>query len=193
VRRRLRLALVAAGVLLFASMTPSVIATAQAPPGVGYSGSESTGLSIASLLGILVPVAGAWASTVIYLARSKDDALKGQADAHRTERSEREQSHRIERDGLHKMLERERERVERLAAELAAVSTNATQAVGEISKTAMDVVDGFRRDVANAYVTPESPSPAPQRDSRTSVPGPAPALPAAVGPVTRRGQRRNDG
>lgn len=171
--RRAKVALVACGALLLAFITPAVIALAQAPAPVYASVGDSTGISLTSLLGILVPIAGAWASTVVYLARSKDEALRGQADAQRTERAEWQKKDR-ERDAF----------VERLVNARSEDAREARAAIIQIVGDALGSVDRIRADVERALTTPETPSPVPDRPSRTSMPSIETA-----GPPTQRGGR----
>jgi len=172
---------------LFAFLTPAVLAVA-GPVAPLFAQAGDTGISIPGLLGILIPVATAWASTVIYLARSKDDALKGQAEAHRAHIDKKDEDHRLERAGLHQMLSEERDRNERTEDARARDAAAARESISKMALRTMQVLDGGRFE--GDPPTPDSPTPLPRESRPLIVPGPSPT---DGGPLTRRGARRSNG
>jgi hypothetical protein len=174
VRRRLALVALSVGALAF--LTPAVIALAS-PPVVAQA-SASLGLTVPELIvgltAILGAVAGPLVGAIVKISSSKDEAHR----AHVADKQAQADAHRAERKELFDMLERERDRNERQATAFAGT-------LGEVSKTAMEVVDGFRREVAGAYVTPDTPDTPPSRASRPMPP------PSASGGA--RGRRNSNG
>lgn len=147
-------------------------------------GAATLGISVPELVvglaAILAAVVGPLVTALVKMSGSKDDAIKGQAEAHRGER-----------DGLMKALAEKDKFIERLVDARAKDQHDASEArardaaearasIVQVTSEAMRVVDSIRITEVD-MTTPTSPVP---RDSRTSV---NPMLPEMSGQNTRKG------
>lgn len=127
------------------------------------------GVSVPALIAILAAVVSPLVGAVVFVVRTKDEALRGQAEAHRAER-----------DGWQKSSAAQDDRYERLVDARAKDAEAARAALVQVSTEAMRVVDTMRTDIERTWSTPTSP------------PLNEPARPPeGAAPNTRRGDRKS--
>lgn len=146
----------------------------------------SLGVTVTELIGILAAVVAPLASAIIYVVKSKDSSLSGQAAAHLGEREAWAKAQAAKDAFIERLVEARAKDQQEASDARARDAADARAAVVQVSTEAMRIVDAMRAEPD--FSTPTSPAP---RDSRTSL---NPALSEGAGPATRRpgGGRRSN-